>query len=369
MKLLIIGIGDCGCRLAGEFSRLNKRAKAERRVSIVTRAYAVNDDQAILKVLTKSSSGGLQPVLVPNSLGDESNSIEAGAELMRGESERVMAAMKPGEFFETDAFLIIAGAAGSFGSGGAPVIAQRLKEHYVGKPVYVLIILPFKSEETTPQCVYNTAICLKSIHGIADAVFLVANEGLMTEGNIASNENMGSVNKEIALPFYDLLCASELGGSGNVGARILGVGDIAQTLAGWTAIGVGKTQFQTSRFPWRRGQDFREKGSGTLKTMEAMNAALSRLLISCKLEDAGKALYFLSVPAKEANVDMSKVLGNHLRELAYNAEIRGGDFYGARDFAQVTVVISELTYVDEVKGYYDRAAELAQTLKTKKKKG
>jgi len=43
----------------------------------------------------------------------------------------------------------------------------------------------------------------------------------------------------------------------------------------------------------------------------------------------------------------------------YNAEIRGGNFYGAVNLAQVTVVVSELIYMDRIKNYYDRAVGLA----------
>ena len=30
MKFLVLGIGDCGSKIAGEFSELNRKAKAER---------------------------------------------------------------------------------------------------------------------------------------------------------------------------------------------------------------------------------------------------------------------------------------------------------------------------------------------------
>lgn len=367
MKLLIIGVGDCGCRLATEFAWLNKTAKAKRRVSIVTRAYALNNDQASLAALTQTGLEWLQPVFIRGSLEGGKKSAEAGAELMRHESDRVMAAMRLGGFFEADAFLFVAGAAGSLGSGGVPVIAQLLRERYVDKPIYALIVFPFDSEAAEPQCVHNTAVCLKSIDNVADAVILVDNGGLRAAGDITPIEDMGSVNKEIVFPFYDLLCAGEVSSSKYVGAKVLDAGDIVQTLTGWTAIGVGKTQLSASIFPWRKIRDFREKGSETLSAMEAMNSALAQLSIDCKLEDAGKALYLLSVPAKQANIDMVKDLGNRLRELAYNAEIRGGNFYGIRGFAQVTVVASELIYVGRIKNYYDRAAGLARTPKTKGK--
>jgi len=359
MKLLVIGIGDCGCRLAGEFALLNKMAKAKRHVSIVTCAYAFNNDEANLAALTKTRREWLQPVLIRGSLEGEEKSAEAGAELMRQESDRVLAAMRPGGSVESDAFLFIAGAAGSLGSGGVPVVAQQLKQRYADKPVYVLIVLPFDSEIGEPQCVHNTAICLNSIGKIADAVILVDNGGLRGGGNIALNENMGSVNKEIVFPFYNLLCAGEMGGSGYAAAKVVDAGDIVQTLAGWTAIGVGEVRLPGSVFPWRKMGDFRKKGMETSAALEAMNAALARLSIDCRLEDAGKALYLLSAPPKQASIDMTKDLGNRLRELAYNAEIRGGNFYGAANLAQVTVVVSELIYMDRIKNYYDRAVGLA----------
>jgi hypothetical protein len=57
---------------------------------------------------------------------------------------------------------------------------------------------------------------------------------------------------------------------------------------------------------------------------------------------------------------MIKVLGNRLRDLAPNAETRNGSFYEAKGFVKVTVIISELIYVDRIKNYYDRAARLAR---------
>lgn len=367
MKLLIVGVGDCGCRLASEFAQLERMARAKQHVSIVTRAYAINNDKASLEALTKVAHKSLAPVLIrgPFEGGDKSN--EAGARLMRQESDRVMTAMRLGGFWEADAFLLIAGAGGSLGSGGVPVMAQLLKEHYVDKPVYALVVLPFESEAAEPPYVHNTAVCLKSIDRVADAVILMDNGGVGVWEDITPSENLDSVNKGIVFPFYDLLCAGEVVGPKHIGARVLDAGDIVQTLAGWTAIGVGKTEFFASRLPWKRIRDFREKGSETLRAVEAMNLALIRLSIDCKLENAGKALYLLSVPAKQANIDMVKVLGNRLRELAENAEMREGSFYGAKGFARVTVVVSQLIYLERVKNYFDRAAGLARTSKAGEK--
>ena len=365
MKLLVIGIGDCGCRLADELAQLDKRARAERSVTIVTRAYAVNTEQASLASLTVTDTEALQPIHIEAGAGGYVGELsETGAEFIWDKSERVMASMRAGEYFETDAFLLVAGGAGSLGSGGVPVIAQLLKERYVGKPIYALIVLPFKYEEAEPRCVYNTAVCLKSVSKVADAVFLADNERFM-EGDVVpvSMESMLSVNKRIISPFFDLLCASEMTSSRYAGAIALGVGEIVQVLGGWTVIGGGETHIRVAKFPWKREQDFRDKGSETLKVMEAMGEALGGLSTDCRLQDASRALYLLSVPSKGANIDMTKALGTHLREVTESAEIRGGDFYGAKDSIRVTVALSQLDYVARVKDYYDRAINIAGTLK------
>lgn len=367
MKLMVIGVGNCGCQLAGEFAELNRKARKERHVDIITSAYAIHNDQAFLDTMTRSRRERLTPVLIRDSAEGDANSSEAGARLMRRESERVMLAMRLGAFVETDAFLFVAGAGGSLGSGGVPVLVQMLKERRVDKPVYALIILPRDSETDDPNLVRNTAVCLKSVDKLVDAVILVDNGGFGVVGEVLPSDDMGSVNKEIVYPFYDLLCAGEMAGTRHIGGKVLDAGDIVQSLSRWTAIGVGRAEFDSSVFLWRRTQGFEEKISETRKAVEAMNLALMRLSVDCDVADAGKALYLLSVPEKRANVDMISVLGNRLREAATNAEIRDGSFYGAKGFAQVTVAVSELIYVDRIKSYYDRAAKLGQEAEAEKK--
>jgi len=366
MKLLIIGIDNCGCRLAAEFAELNRKAKSERRVEIITGAYAISNDQAILTSIA-STGKDLRTLFVNRSMGGAEMTAEAGAELIREESGRIMTGIDPGDFYHTDAIMFIGGSAGNLGSVGVPILAQQLRERHVGKPIYALIVLPFEPEEANPNYTYNTAVCLKSTRKVTDAVFLFNNEKFKAKQNAPSPEDVAAINKEIVNPFYDLFCASEEVGPKLAGAKTLSIGDMLQTLSGWTAIGMGKTDFKMSRTFWKTVADFQEKGTETQKVMEAMNEAVAHLSIDFKLEDTSKALYLLSVPARGANVDMAKVLGNHLRELTSNAEIRGGDFYGARDCAQVTLVLSGLTYVDLIKTYYDEAVSLTGNAKKTKK--
>ncbi|MFC1915069.1 cell division protein FtsZ, partial [Chloroflexota bacterium] len=52
MKLLIVGLGQCGGKIADEFARLGIKARVQRRIDIITGAFAVNTDIADLSGLS-----------------------------------------------------------------------------------------------------------------------------------------------------------------------------------------------------------------------------------------------------------------------------------------------------------------------------
>ena len=52
MKLLVIGLGQCGGRIADEFTRLGIKAHVQRGIDIISGAFAVNTDVADLSGLS-----------------------------------------------------------------------------------------------------------------------------------------------------------------------------------------------------------------------------------------------------------------------------------------------------------------------------
>lgn len=368
MKLMIIGLGQCGSRIADEFVRLNNRARDERKASIVTGAFAVNTDQADLTGLTYIGSDYMHRILIGGrkTWGHGVGKVnEMGAELAREDGDKVIDAIRTApRFYETHAFLLIAGGAGGTGSGAVSVIAQMLKERYIGKPVYALIVLPFEHEEMAEmRSVYNSATCLKSIHTVADGVFLADNQRYVRK-DATLTTNLQRINRQIVEPFYDMMCAGEITKFKYVGAKTLDAGDIIQSIDGWTVIGVGRTETSRWRFPWEKPAiSFREKSRETLKALQAMDAALSELSLACNPADAGRALYLLAAPAREMNMDMAKGLGDYLRELAENAVIRSGDFPYEKGAIDVTILFSQLAFVQRVRDYYDRASAFVRNQK------
>lgn len=372
MRLVVIGIGQCGSRIADEFARMGRRAVSRRRIQIITGAYAVNTDQADLTGLRTISPDFHHRLLIGGrrTSGHGVGKInELGAAIARSDKDKVVDAVRSGSrFYETDAFLLTAGAAGGTGSGALPIIADTLKERYPDKPIYALLVLPFAYEENSEErCVYNTATCVKSTNAVADAVLLADNQRyLKKDANLLNN--MEKMNEQIVHPFFELLCAGEEIKRRNIGARTLDAGDIMQTLESFTVVGFGKADLSLMRrLPFERTRSFRKKGQETLRGLEAMNQALSELSATCNPNDAGKALYLLSAPSKETNVELIKELGEIMREMADSAVIRSGDYPREKGELSVTVIFSLLRDVPRVRGLYATVTEAAPLLKKRQK--
>ncbi|GAI53275.1 unnamed protein product, partial [marine sediment metagenome] len=115
------------------------------------------------------------------------------------------------------------------------------------------------------------------------------------------------------------------------------------------------------RFPWEiRKKHFREKAVEGFRGSQALDATVSDLSITCNPEDAAKALYIMAGPAKEMNMDMIKSVGDYIKEIAPNAVIRGGDFPGEKHFIDVTLILSQLSFVPKIKYFYETAVQYGQ---------
>ena len=369
MKLVVVGLGQCGGRIADEFARLNRRARAQRGIEIITGCFAVNTDAADLSGLINIKPDYQHRILIGGRKtgGHGVGKInELGAEVAREDSDKIIDAIRTARrFFETDAFMLVAGTAGGTGSGSLSIVTQVIKERYMDKPVYALAILPFGHEEDTEErTIYNTATCLKSLNAVADAIFLVDNQRYVRK-DFSLRNNLAKINQMIVDPFYNLLCAGEEKRARHIGAKILDAGDIIQTLAGWTVIGHGRAALPTLRLPFARSRHFRDKSTETHLGIQAMDEAVSELSIRCNPADAGRALYLLSAPAREMNMDLVKQLGEYLKDMAGEAVIRNGDYPREKGSVAVTVVLSELSSLDRVKDYYSRATAFIQDVKTR----
>ena len=366
MKLLVIGFGQCGGRIADEFARLGIKARFERKINIITGAFAVNTDVADLSGLVTIRPDYQHRVLIGgNKTGGHGvgKINELGAEIARDDGDKIIDAIKDTpQFAETDAFLLIAGSAGGTGSGAIATITQKLKERYIEKPLYNLIVLPFQHEEETEgRTIYNAATCLKSAYLVADAVFIVDNQRYISK-NYSIRGNLSKINSLIAEPFYNLLCAGEETRPQYIGSRILDAGDIIQTLAGWTVIGYSKSQLGRMKNPF----DFRDKMAEGQRGVQLINNAISELSLRCNPADAGRGLYLISAPAKEMDMSLVKDIGTHLKRIAPEAIIRAGDYPREKGSLNVTVILSEFSGMRKIIDYFTQTIDLITAIKRKR---
>src|SRR4030043_174798 len=144
MKLVVLGLGQCGGRIADEFARLNSRARSRRGMTIITGCFAVNTDAADLSGLSSINKDHRHRILIGGRKtgGHGVGKInEMGAEIAKEDAEQIVDAIRTTKgFFETDAFLLIAGSAGGTGSGGISVLTQFLKERYIDIPIWGLVV-------------------------------------------------------------------------------------------------------------------------------------------------------------------------------------------------------------------------------------
>ncbi len=376
MKLVVIGIGQCGGRIADEFARLNKRSHSRRGIEIIVDTFAVNTDSADLSGLLTIHPDYQHRILIGAGATHGhgvAKMSEVGAQLAKEDGDKILDAVRvPKQLFEADAFLLVAGAAGGTGSGATPVMAKMLKERF-DKPVYAVIVLPFEHEEMNEErAVFNTAVCLKSIYSIADAVILIDNQRYVRK-DFSLQNNIAEINRSIVEPFFNLLCAGEEKKPKHIGARMLDAGDIMQTLYGWTVIGYGKSLLPLITLPVDFSRNYRKRSTRTNKGIEAMDEALSELSVSCNTSEAYRALYLLSAPAREMNMDLVKELGDHLKGVAPQAVLRGGDYPREKGAMDITIILSEFCDMEKVKDFYSKSASLtkqyAERQKTKTSKG
>lgn len=361
MKLLVIGCGQCGGRIADHFARVNIKSRVQRGIDVITNALAVNTDIADLSGLSCIKPDYQHRILIGGQKtgGHGVGKInEIGAELAREDGDKVIeSVIETHRFSDTDAFLVIAGAAGGTGSGALPVLSHQLKERYADKPVYNLIVLPFKYEEMTEErSIYNVGTCLKSAYSVADAIFLVDNQRFLSANSSIKN-NMAKINTLVVEPFYNLLCAGEETEAKYIGSRTLDAGDIIQTLSGWSAIGYGKSGLPRIRLPFNDKLDFRGKTSQTRKGVQAIGQAMNGLSLRCNPQDARRALYLLTAPSDEMSMDMIKELSTYLKNMATDAIIRSGDYPREKGSLNVTVILSELTNSRRVMEYFTRTID------------
>jgi len=365
MKIVAIGIGQCGCNIADEFYAINNYSKSffGRRIEILTDAFAINTDDTDLSSLKHIPRDMNHRIVIGTTMtsGHGVGKVNVlGATIMKESLPIIIDdVLSSKNFYGCDAVIVIASGAGGTGSGGIGPLVKGLKER-IEKPVYAIIVLPFGYEEMseTSYAVVNTATCLKTVDQFADAVFVLDNERF-GQGGVSLARNLEIVNQRMVKNFFDLFCAGEEGNHRFVGSTVVDAGDIKQSLNGISTIGRGEATLPF--FHRLRKNNYKE--AGTISMVGALSQAINNLCIKVEIGDARSILAVLCAPKNIVNLNAITEISNNLQQRAPKSEIRIADYPRRTGEISITLVLSTLTSIDRTERIYLKATDLLKKRK------
>jgi len=359
MKIMVVGMGQCGCNIADEFYGINNYAKSffGRRMEILIDAFAVNTDDADLASVRHIPRDKRHRILI-----GLAKTFGHGVGKMNVEGATIMSEAYPvivenlitsSKFHESDGIVVVASGAGGTGSGGIGWLIKGLKER-MEKPVYAIIVMPFAYEEKGEHsyAVINTARCLKTVNQYADAVFLLDNERFAKAG-VGISTNLHEINQQIVKNFYDLFCAGEEYRHQYIGSKVIDAGDIKQTLGGICTIGRGEVPLST--FYGRNKTDYREAAKESVGAIGALGKAINSLTLKANIEDAARILVLISAPKDVTTLSVLSEISNSVQEKSPKAVLRIGDYPRRGKEISVSIILSQLTAVARMEGLFLQA--------------
>ena len=208
MRALIIGIGQCGTKIADLFSLVDFEA------------LAINTSRGDLEYLKHIPQD--RRILIGESLtggkGVNANPV-LGREAMKRDLPMVMRKVSSMVGYEdVDVFFLTFGFGGGTGAGGTPVLAEALKEEYPDSLVVAVGALPLREEGIRPTI--NAAITIDKLSKVADSIIAIDNNKLK-EGDLDISQAYERINYTIVERIASLLALIDIPGEQTLDASDL----------------------------------------------------------------------------------------------------------------------------------------------------
>lgn len=208
MRALIIGIGQCGTKIADLFALVDFETLAVN-TSRGDLEYLKHVPQDRRLLIGESITGGK---------GVNANPL-LGREAMKRDLPMVMKKINSIVGYEdVDIFFLTFGFGGGTGAGGTPVLAEALKEEYPDSLVVAIGALPLREEGIRPTI--NAAITIDKLSKIADSIIAIDNNKLK-EGNDDISRAYERINYTIVERIASLLALVDVPGEQTLDASDL----------------------------------------------------------------------------------------------------------------------------------------------------
>jgi cell division GTPase FtsZ len=359
MRVFVIGYGQAGGRVADGFLEFAKRTGQ----NFIVRALAINTARSDLIGLKNIPMEDRilvgEAITKGHGIGADN---ELGARVATDDIYTIQSEIDKRGSHQVDAFLIVAGLGGGTGSGGAPVLARRLKKLYE-EPVYGLGILPAKDEGSLNSL--NAVRSLLTFVNEVDNLFLFDNDA-WKKGGESVKEAFEEINEEIVRRFGILFGAGE---SNEVGQMVVDAAETINTLKGG---GISTIGYATEEIASEGGlkrlfgkkQSLEKLDTVTRISSLVRRAVAGRLTIPCDVSTAERALIIAAGPPKELSrkgIEKSKM---RIEEIISGKEVRGGDFPLVKsNHVSMVVLFSGVSNVPRIKELQEIGADAQEKIR------
>lgn len=366
MRLAIIGFGQAGGKVLDEFLAYDRNTKG----TVVSFPLAINSASSDLNGLDEVPPENRiligQSRVKGHGVGTDN---QLGYEIAAEDMDELQAAIDDIPVHEIDAFLLVAGLGGGTGSGGAPVLAKRLRTLYA-EPVYGLGILPGRDEGRIYSL--NAARSVQTLVRETDNLLLFDNDAWRTAGESISS-GFDQINREIVKRFGVLFSSGEVSSIGeSVGESVVDASEVINTLGtgGLSAVGFASAQLDTagkSGLLGRLSGGTRatvETASGTNRIVSLVrSAALGRLTVPCDIERTERALLVVAGPPEFLDRKGIERSRRWLEEATDCPIVRGGDYpVTDSNYVAAVVLLSGISGVERIAQLTRAAGDTADSI-------
>lgn len=367
MRIFIIGYGQAGGKIADAFVEFAKKTRQNFVVSALAINTARSDLMGVKNIPMEDRILIGESQTKGHGIGADN---ERGAQVATDEIYTIQSEIDKRGTYKIDAFWIIAGLGGGTGSGGAPVLARRIKKLYE-EPVYGLGVLPAKDEGSLYSL--NAARSMMTLVNEVDNLFLFDNDA-WKKGGESVKEAFADINDEIVRRFAILFGAGE---ANEVGQMVVDAAEVINTLKGGgiSTIGYASEEIESKGLFKKllgKKKDLENLDTVTRITALVRRSIAGRLTIPCDVSTAEKALIITAGPPAELSrkgIEKSKV---RIEDIIRGKEVRGGDYPIVKGQRVSTVVlfsgVSDIPRIKELQAIGTEAQEKIKEVSSEKEK-
>jgi cell division GTPase FtsZ len=349
MKVATVGVGNAGSKVVDALLETYEETGRD----VISDAFALNTAESDLSVL-RHVPDSKQVLLTAHDMraSGTGNKPELGAELMQRNLTVVKNALASIPLHDTDALMVVASLGGGTGSGGAPVLADQLREWY-DVPVFGFGILPNERGHLE----FNAARSFMDFGKTTDNLFVVDNARYLSADE-SIRDNYRRINRDIAKQWVTFLSAGEQSTDG--AEMYVDAADLFAVLemGGVSVLGYAEQSVEPAHKgglidKFRTNGDTVDRNILSRKLVDTVKSATQNLTTEADLKTAEGVVLLVTGPSDELTQRGIDQARQYLQELTGAQRIVHGDDPrpGQQELAAATLFtnVGNARRIDELK--------------------